>query len=102
MWAKDELRPIELGEYKRRNHSTSQHVIYSKYQVPAAYHLIVCQLVAEDAHGKINDSHESHRRQAYAKATLDAFGAELKDFRSTEESPHTFRSKVLTPILHSV
>ena len=99
MWAKDELRPIQLGEYRRRNNSKSQHIVYSGYNVPAAYHLIVCQLVAEDMHGMINNSHESHRRQAYAKATLDAFGAELKAFKSSKAPPHTFRSKTLTPIL---
>jgi len=98
-WRRGELRTIELGQYKRRNGSTSQYITYSKYKIPAPYDRIVSQLVAEDKHALDHDSHESRCRQAYAKETLDALGDELKEYRRSKLPPARFRSKVLTPIL---
>jgi len=74
---------------------TSEPVERSK-DIPAAYHRLVCQLVAEIAHAGELSSHEAMRRSSYALEVLDAFAVELSSTRSLTPD---FRSKVLTPIL---
>jgi len=75
----------------------------STYQVPAVYHRLVCQLVAEDRHGKAHNSHESRRRQMYARKVLVDFVIELQKNRAMppekQVPPASFRSHTLTPIL---
>ena len=98
-WEKGEVREVKLGYSRKLPGKRSYGVSYSTYEIPAAYHRIVCQLVAEDLHARFDSSHESVRRQAYAVEVLDAFGDELRELNRSNLLPADFRSKVLTPIL---
>jgi hypothetical protein len=98
-WSKGDLRDIEFGERRGRGNSSSQQPVLSKYEIPAPYDRIVSQLIAEDIHGVGYDSHESRRRQTYAREVLDEFGAELQAMKHIQFERGQFRSTVLTPIL---
>jgi len=98
-WKKGEVRKIKVGQWRKRPNKASYALSNTTYEIPAPYHQLVCQLVAEDMHGADHDSHESRRRQTYAREILNAFGDELKEFKRSKLPPVDFRSRVLTPIL---
>ena len=89
---------LQWGEGEMQNvkwTNISEHVEHSR-NIPAAYHWLVCQLMAEIAHAPKQSDHEAIRRCVYATEVLDAFAMELYSIRSPTPD---FRSKVLTPIL---
>jgi hypothetical protein len=98
-WKQGEVREIKLGESRKVPNKSTYRLSHTAYDIPAPYHRIICQLVAEDLHGDSHDSHESRRRQAYAREVLDKLGDELKAYKHSKLQPADFRSKVLTPIL---
>jgi hypothetical protein len=97
-WTKDELRPVTLNRLTiAKGSETPRKTIF---EIPAAYHRIVCQLIAEIQLGVRTDQHEARRRETYARKVLDAFGKELEGFTDfTKPAMEKFRSAVLTPIL---
>lgn len=100
MWTDEELRTVEMQRIvKKRGKEATRRTEWKGYPIPAPYHRIVCQLVAEDVHARptSNNTHEAIRRQTYAKLVLDAFGKEL--YKLTSPPTTSFRSKVLTVIL---
>jgi len=98
-WKKGEVREIKIGQWRKRWNKLSSTLSNTTYEIPAAYHQLICQLVAEDMHAEGDNSHESCRRQTYARETLDALGDELKEYKRKKLPPVDFRSKILTPIL---
>jgi len=78
-------------------------VFYTPFKVPAVYHQLASQLVAEEAQGRHHNSHESCRRQMYARQVLDSFAEELlknaAEPPETQVPPASFRSHTLTAIL---
>ena len=98
-WEKGEVHEIKVGQWRKRPNKASYALSHMTYKIPAAYHRIVCQLVAKDMHADGQGSHESLRRQTYAREILDGFGDELKELKHSNLPPADFRSWVLTPIL---
>jgi len=103
-WGDNTTRTIEFGALKDLNVSRRRRAIaFAKYEVPAVYHRLVCQLVAEDEHGQLHDSHESRRRQMYARKVLLDFAIELQRNSAIpledQGPPASFRSYTLTPLL---
>ena len=102
-WEDTTVRTVELGRLKRAKDKKSYKVTYTSYEVPAAYHRLICQLTAEEAHGRTHNSHESRRRQMYARQVLDGLAKEiLKNAAkppAKQISPASFRSQTLTPLL---
>ena len=98
---------IELGPVRRMTNKITSEVRYTvnytQYQLPAAYQRLIGQLAAEQSHANRHNSHESRRRQMYARRVLDAFAKELLENNAQPPEgripPESFRSKVLTPIL---
>jgi len=62
------------------NERTMFKVTLTPFEVPAVYHWLVCQLIAEERHGLQHNSHESRRRQIYARQVLAAFAVVLNNF----------------------
>ena len=95
-WVPGELRVIEFaglqGGADNRAASGKQYTM----QVPAPYDCLISQLWSEYLLGLQDESHEILRRQAYAVKVLNLFAEELLGF---QQSPVTFRSRVLNPIL---
>lgn len=89
-WTVGTLRPFRIGIKSSRGFR------YTLHYIPAPYDRILAQLIAEDQHGDIDESHEALRRQSYAQQVLDKF---VQEFESYTGQPIDFRSKVLTPIL---
>jgi hypothetical protein len=99
-WQKDELRTVTLEHSQKRKGKKGSAKILTNFQIPAAYHQLVCQLGGEIAFANTHDLHEARRRQVYARRVLDLFGKELKGLRGYPDAAMVaFRSKVLTPIL---
>ena len=99
-WTEGELRAILLGKSRKQKGKKLYRMCYKEYHIPAPYDRVVCQLVMEDLHAVDHDSHESRRRQAYAREVLDEFGKELKKLKDYSNAAMVkFRSVVLTPIL---
>ena len=99
-WTQNETWPVTLERLKKARGNTKATPHHTTFHIPAAYHRIVCQLVAELRLAKRTDQHEVHRREVYARQVLDAFGGELERFRGfTNEAMAGFRSAILTPIL---
>ena len=102
-WGDTTIRTIEFGKMRKVKDKKAYKVTYTAYEVPAVYHRLVCQLTAEEAHGQRHHSHESRRRQMYARQVLDEFAEEILQNAAlpTEEQipPTSFRSHTLTPIL---
>ena len=69
---------------------------FKTYRILAPYDRIISQLAAEIEHGEDHDTHESRRRQEYAKRVLDMFATEVERYKGPEDE---FYSKILTPIL---
>ena len=95
-WDKGELRTIQFSKSKKPGRKDTRRIRYHTCEVPAPYDRIVCQLVLEDTHAEKHNSHESVRRQTYARRVLDAFAEEVLDNRIPSAD---FRSTILTPIL---
>ena len=95
-WKKGETRTIEFGRSRKLRGKGLFKIHYNTYELPAPYDRIVCQLVDEELHGQMHNSHKARRRQTYAQQVLDLFADELMD--STVD-PAAFRSVILTPIL---
>ena len=102
-WQDTTTQTIEFGKLKKTklNERTTWKVTYTTTcEVPAVYHRLVCQLVSEEAHGVKHNSHESRRRQMYARRVLTAFAQEIESQRHGEDiPPASFRSRILTPII---
>jgi hypothetical protein len=98
-WEKDELRPMEFTSVQNIKQQGGLST-FAKYEIPAVYHWIICQLVAEDIQPQVNSSHEAARRQAYAQWVLDAFARKLKVIDDNSTSAMAlFQSSVLTSIV---
>ena len=69
---------------------------WTLHRIRAPYDRLISQLAAELEHGEDHDTHESRRRQEYAKRVLDLFAIEVERYRGHEDD---FYSKILTPIL---
>lgn len=91
-WNKDELRTYKIGRQLRG----SSRIVFKTYHIRAPYDRIIAQLVAEVDHGEAHDSHESRRRQEYAKRLLDLFAIEAKQYSGNKLD---FYPKTLTPVL---
>ena len=100
-WRKDELRPVILEHNRRgRRGAKREHTVRTQFNIPAAYHRVVCQLVGEVYFANRHDLYEAQRRQVYAREVLDRFGQELMGLRRySDQAMVAFRSKTLTPIL---
>ena len=106
-WSNTPIRTVALGPVRKMTNTFTSEVrysiVYTKYLVPAAYEQLIAQLTAEQTHAVKHNSHESCRRQMYARRVLDAFAKELlaNDAQPFEDRipPECFRSKVLTPIV---
>jgi hypothetical protein len=102
-WGDTTLRTIHFGRLRKAKNKRSYTVTYTALDIPAVYHRLVGQLIAEEAQGQKHNSHESRRRQMYARQVLDAFAEELlKNAAKPLEKrvpPASFRSHTLTPIL---
>lgn len=98
-WAKDELRTVTVVQTKAIPGKARGRKVRTTYEIPAAYHRIVCQLALEIRHAEMDLGHEAVRRRVYARKVLDNFGRELESRGSTPAEATTFRSVVLTPIL---
>ena len=98
-WEDMTIQTIEFGKLRKErvNERTVSRVTYTAYEVPAVYHRLVCQLVAEEAHGMRHHSHESRRRQMYARQVLNKFAEEM--VKNKAQPPTSFRSLILTTIL---
>jgi len=95
-WKPGELRPFEVGRLIANRGKSGHKVKWQTYYILAPYDRIIAQLEAENECGEAYNTHESRRRQEYAKRVLDKFAQEIK---SDDINPSTFRSAVLTPIL---
>ena len=95
-WRPGELRDFEIGTRRKAPKKQTYVWNFTKAKIPAPYDRIICQLKEEDAHGDTDMSHESQRRQSYARQVLDEFGEEFKIYKGP---PADFRSHVLSPIL---
>ena len=60
-WEKGEVYEIKVGQWKKRPNKASYSLSHTTYKIPATYHQIFCQLVAEDMHANGQGSHESLR-----------------------------------------
>jgi len=89
-WKAGELRTFYLTFSRKRKTYRKQHKIL------APYDRLLAQLVAEERHGRLQNTHEALRRRGYACRVLDAFVAEFESYTGPAKD---FRSKVLTPIL---
>ena len=102
-WEDTTLRTIEFGKLRKMKGKITHKVTYTAYNIPAVYHRLVCQLVAEDGHGQHHHSHESRHRQMYARQILDKFAEEMikkaAQHPAKQIPPTSFRSHILTPIL---
>ena len=102
-WDDTTIRTIEFGKLRKIKGKNAHKVTYTAYEVPAVYHRLIRQLVAEDRHGQHHHSHESRRRQMYARQVLDNVAEEMiRNAAMPPEkqiSPTSFRSHTLTPIL---
>ena len=97
-WTQNELRPVTLKRLMIAEGSDTPRK--TTFVIPAAYHRIVCQLVAEIQLATWTNQHEARRWGTYAKQVLDAFGKELEAFKNfTKTAMERFRLAVLTPIL---
>ena len=92
-WDKAELRKYRKGRLVRGHGSRLQ---WKTHFILAPYDRIISQLAAEVKHGEDHDTHESRRRQEYAKRLLDLFAIEVERYKG--DAPKFF-SKVLTPLL---
>ena len=92
-WENRQLRPYRMGRLVRGHGSRIQ---FKTYRILAPYDRIISQLAAEIEHGEDHDTHESRRRQEYAKRVLDMFATEVERYKGPEDE---FYSKILTPIL---
>ena len=101
MWTKDELREVKIRKIKySRGKRALKQANYTEYYIPTPYDRLVSQLVLEAVHGENHDSHESRRRETYAREVLDEFAKELERLKDRSKGVMTlFRSAVLTPIL---
>ena len=95
-WQPGERRDVWVGKLRKLPKKPTYRWHYTRGTIPAPYDRIICQLTAEDAHGDTDMSHESQRRQLYARQVLDEFGEEFKAYKGP---PDDFRSHVLSPIL---
>jgi hypothetical protein len=93
-WEGGELRELQ-GATTKKVRGVVEVTKFVK-KVPAAYHRLVCQLVAEITHATSHSGHEAQRRCSYAMEVLDLFAEELFD---VDPVTPAFRSGVLTPIL---
>jgi hypothetical protein len=91
-WEENELRMYGIGRHVRG----LTKLVFKTYLVRAPYDHIISQLVAEVDHGEAHDTHESRRRQEYAKRLLDLFAIEAERYKG---DPMDFYPKTLTPIL---
>ena len=100
-WRRDETRELKFTyERKGTAGADEEHMVTLNVMVPAAYHMLACQLLAEISFAVPNDLHEARRRQLYARKVLDLFGQELDGLTGySETAMKGFRSKVLTPLL---
>lgn len=102
-WGDTTVWTIEFGRLRKLNKKMTNKVAYTTYEVPAVYHRLIGQLTAEEVHGQLHNSHESHRRQMYARQVLDSFAKEvLKNAArppGKQIPPASFRSHTLTTIL---
>ena len=101
-WQDTTVWTIKFGRLRKVkvNERTIFKVTLTPFKVPAVYHRLVCQLISEERHGLQHNSHESRRRQMYARQVLAAFAEEIESKRRGEPIPPTsFRSHILTPIL---
>ena len=99
-WEDTTIRTIEIAKVKRvtvNEKQVNKVSSYITYEVPAVYHRLVCQLVAEEAHGLRHHSHKSRCRQMYARRVLAKFADEM--VRNTAQPPTSFWSLTLTTIL---
>ena len=95
-WKRGELRTVEIGSSRKLVRKKAYKTEHKTRSIPAPYDHVVCQLLAEDRHGDSHSSHESLRRQSYARRVLDRFVEELKQYKGP---PAAFHSYVLSPIL---
>jgi len=102
-WADTIVQTVQFGKLIRVPDKNQYKVTHKPYEVPAVYHRLICQLTAEEDHGKRHNSHESRRRQMYARQVLDALAEEIITNQAQPPerriSPTFFRSHILTPIL---
>ena len=102
-WGDSTVWMIELGRVRKVKEKMVYKVTYTSYEVPAVYHRLVGQLTNEEAHGRLHNSHESRRRQMYARRVLDIFPEKIlaNVAKPIEEQvpPVSFQSHTLTPIL---
>ena len=100
-WRRDETWELKF-KYERKGTAGTdeEHIVTLNVMVPAAYHMLACQLVAEISFAMPNDLHEARRCQLYARKVLDLFRQELDGLAGYSETVMKgFRSKVLTPLL---
>ena len=95
-WELGELRTVRIGTSRKLVRRDAHRTTYKDRKIPAPYDRIVCQLLAEDRHGNSHKSHESLRRQSYARRVLDEFVEELGAYKG---EPAAFCSYTLSPIL---
>lgn len=97
-WKKGQVKEIQVGKHEKRRGKGKKaaSMVWTKREIPVIYVQLVCQLLLEDLHGETDPSHESLRRQSYARQVLDAAA---KDIRQYKGPGAKFRSKILTPIL---
>ena len=96
----NETRLVTLERLKKARGNIKATPHLTAFHIPAAYHWIVCQLVAELRLAKRTDQHEVRRWEVYARQVLDAFWRELEKFRGfTDKAMAGFCSAALTPIL---
>ena len=102
-WGDTTIQTVELGRLRKVKDKQVSRVFYTPFKVPAVYHRLASQLVAEEAQGRRHNSHESRRRQMYARQVLDSFAEELlknaAEPPETQVPPASFRSHTLTAIL---
>jgi len=92
-WEPGELRNIRVKAPRQRRGAAPG---WANRKIPAPYDRIVAQFLAEEAHSKGDNGHESVRRQSYVSEVLSEFTKELLQYDGPDVA---FRSKVLTPIL---
>jgi len=102
-WGDTTIRTVEFGKPRKVKGKQHHRATYTAFEVPAVYQRLAGQLITEEAHGRIHNSHESRRRWMYARLVLNSFADELlKNAAEPIEKqipPASFRSHTLTPIL---
>ena len=94
------MQSLTFTRVQKQNTNDKKPQIHEKFNIPAAYHQVACQLATELSIANNIDNHEAHRRQAYARQILDLFAQELLQLKGySEDLMVGFRSKVLTPLL---